>query len=246
MTQSLDLNGAWKIRGFDGQHGQPEGFCGDGADERTFLDAIVPGTVHMDLERSGQIEDVNIGPNVQKARWVEEQVWVYRKRFNAPHEALGQSAWLVFDGLDLYAQVYLNGEKIGSHENSFTPLRINVTGKLKEGENLIAVRIESGLYAVSELPGMGYQPALDHQLHKRSWLRKPQCSFSWDWSPRLVNVGLCKPVRLEWTESARIDSVTVYPTLAEDHKQATLHAVVFVESVMPEQTQATLKVRIPE
>jgi len=100
--------------------------------------------------------------------------------------------------------------------------------------------IESGLYPVSDKPGLAYNTALDHRLHKRAWLRKPQCSFSWDWSPRLVNVGIWRPVRLEWSDSVRIDCVTVYPELSEDLSRATVHARVFVDNPV-ELARATLR-----
>lgn len=246
MLSSLSLNGTWKVRGFDGQHGQPRQYFGVEADEHIFIDAAVPGEIHLDLERHGWIPDCNIGMNAQSARWVEEQIWVYRTRFSAPKEALSQNAWLVFEGLDLHAVIYLNGVEIGRHLNAFMPCRLDVTGKLREGENVLAVSIESGLYYVSDKHGYGYNPAMDHQLHKRCWLRKPQYSFSWDWNPRLVNVGIFRPVRLEWTDSARIDAVTVYPELAEDYSSARIHARVFIENIGSEPLKATVRMHVKE
>jgi beta-mannosidase len=242
MLSSLDLNGTWKIRGFDGQHGRPEQYVGDDADERTFIDAHVPGEIHLDLERAGLIQDIQVGLNAQAARWVEEQVWLYRTKFDAPKGALSQHAWLVFEGLDLNAVVYLNGEQIGTHDNAFVPCRLDVTGKLREGVNTLAVRIESGLFSVAEKQAAGYSGmGIENALTKRAWLRKPQYSFSWDWAPRLINVGIWQPVRLEWTDTARIDAVTVRPELAEDHKTARIHARVFIDSVLPEPGKATIR-----
>jgi len=242
----LDLNGIWKVKGFDGQHGGPETFCREDADERTFIEAAVPGEIHLDLERAGWIPDCNIDLNAQSARWVEEQVWVYRTRFNVPGEVLRQRSWLVFEGLDLTAVIYLNGEEVGRHNNAFTPCRLDVTGKLREGENVLAVQIESGLYWAAEKQALGYSYGIENALTKRSWLRKPQYSFSWDWNARLINVGIWRPVRLEWTDSARIDSLTVYPELADNHSQAQIHARVFVDNVHSEPTKAVIRMKIPE
>ena len=243
---SLSLDGIWKLRGFDGEHGQPETFCVENAEERTFIEAQVPGEVHLDLERNGWIPDCNLALNAQSARWVEEQVWVYRTRFQAPLEAVAQHSWLVFDGLDLNAVIYLNGEEIGRHENAFVPCRLDVTGRLREGENVLAVRIESGLYSVAEKSGKGYTYGLDNAMTKRAWLRKPQYCFFWDWNTRLINVGIWRPVRLEWTDSARIDALTVYPELADDHASAQIHARVFAENVASESVKAVMRIRVPE
>jgi beta-mannosidase len=246
MLSKLDLNGTWKARGFDFQHGSPEGYLGPGANERVFIDARVPGDIHLDLQNVGLVGDPNIGLEAQNQRWVEEQIWVYRRTFAAPAEALAKRAWLVFDALDLAADVYLNGEKIGSHANVFLPCRIDVSGKLKDGENTLAVRIDSGLYSVADKPSQPYNPGMDHKLHKRAWLRKPQCQFSWDWAPRLVNVGIPRGVRLEWTDSARIDALTVYPVLSDDLKSARIEVRAFVENVKEEPTKAVIRVRVPE
>ena len=246
MLSMLDLNGTWKARGFDGQHGSPDAYLTPDTDERVFIDAEVPGDIHLDLQRLGIVGDPNISLNVQNQRWVEEQVWVYRRRFAVPEDCRDKYAWLVFEALDLVADIYLNGERIGSHANVFTPCRIDVTGKLRTGENLLAVRIESGLYSVADKPSRDYNTSMDHNLHKRSWLRKPQCQFSWDWAPRLVNVGIPKSVRLEWTDSARIDSLAVYPVLTDDLKSAKIDVRMFIDSVLAEPVSATLRVRSPE
>lgn len=246
MLKKLDLNGAWMARGFDGQHGGPESFLGERADLRTFLPAQVPGDIHLDLQRAGLVGDYNIGLNAQEQRWVEEQYWLYRRTFDAPADAAGKRAWLVFEALDLCARIFLNGEEIGSHANRFVPCRLDVTGRLREGKNVLCVLVESGLYSVSEKPGRDYSLQMDHQLHKRSWLRKPQYSFSWDWAPRLVNVGIHGDVRLEWTDAPRLDSLTIYPELSEDHSAAKIHVVAFVDRVTDANPKATLRVRVPE
>ncbi len=226
----LSLDGVWKIRGFDYQQGEPEDFVAEDSDERTFIEARVPGEVHLDLERAGRISDCNLGTNAQSARWVEEQKWVYRTTFHATEDAKAQHSWLVFDGLDLCADIYLNGTMVGQHDNAFTPCRLDVTGKLRPGSNTLAVIIESGLYSVSEKDGSSYKHSEDQLLHKRSWLRKPQYCFSWDWNPRLINVGIWKSVRLEWSDSPRIDQLSIHHELSCDHNLAQIHANVFLDN----------------
>ena len=248
MNGRFSLNGDWRIRGFDGQHGWPEAFLGAEVDEALFYQAYVPGEVHLDLMCAGLIGDVNVARNAEAARWVEEEVWLYRRSFVAPPEALNaRAAWLVFEGLDLQSVVYLNGQEVGRHANAYTPCRLNVAGKLKPGENVLAVRIESGLFSVGDKPSTPYIPGgIDHALHKRMWLRKPQYSFSWDWSPRLVNVGIWRPVWLEWADAARLDAVAVYPELSSDHRRATLHCRAFAENVTAADLHAKLRVKCVE
>ncbi len=245
MQGCIDLCGDWRIRGFDGQHGTPEQFIGVSADERTFLSAHVPGVVHRDLQRAGLLPDLNIGVNTRLARWVEEEVWVYRTCFDAPAEAVNAPvAELLFEGLDLDAVIYLNGAEIGRHNNAFVPARFDVKPWLQCGANTLAVRIDSGLYGVSEKPQIPYNGQLDCLLHKRSWLRKPQYSFSWDWNPRLVNVGIWRPVSLQWTDTLRLAEVVVTTTVQPDNTTGVVRATAHIDrrAGMPEDAVLTLTV----
>ena len=189
--QSLDLNGAWQIRWSDGVRGRVEYANRDVTDESRYIDATVPGEVHLDLLRAGLISDPYRGAGALAARWVEECLWAYRKEFDAPAEALDGRvrSWLVFEGLDLVATVFLNGVEIGRHNNSFLPCRIEVTGKLREGMNVLSVHLDAGLWYAADKPSEGYLMTPDQRLHKRHWLRKPQCQFGWDWSTRLSTLG---------------------------------------------------------
>jgi len=243
MNGSLSLNGAWKIRACDDMHGRPEHYLGPDADETLFIDATVPGEVHLDLMAAGLIEDVHVGTGARKARWVEEDMWVYRRQFDAPPEATGaKAAWLVFDGLDLQADVYLNGARVGSHDNAYTPCRFNVAGMLREGTNTLAVQLQSGLFAVCDRAGTPYEWwSINHMLHKRAWLRKPQYQFGWDWNPRLINVGIWRPVRLEWAGAARLDAVTVYSQLSDDHARGQLCGRLFADNVTDGDLPATVR-----
>jgi len=67
---------------------------------------------------------------------------------------------------------------------------------------------------------IGESQGLDAWLNKRHWLRKPQYQFIWDWNPRLINVGITGPVRLEWNASASIDQVAILAQPSEDLEQA--------------------------
>src|SRR5262249_727324 len=55
--------------------------------------------------------------------------------------------------------------------------------------------------------------------------------FCWDWSTRLINVGIFRPVRLEWTTTARVDQLAIRSELSPDLKRGTVHARLFVEAL---------------
>jgi len=68
-------------------------------------------------------------------------VW-FRRDFETDL-APGQFATLQFDGVDYFADVFLNGVYLGRHEGYFDPFSFDVTPLLLQGRNLLAVRVDS-------------------------------------------------------------------------------------------------------
>lgn len=245
--EQISLNGTWRLRGSDGQRGRKEYAERDETDIARYIDATVPGEVHLDLIRAGLIGEPCEGLNALAARWVEESIWSYRREFDAPADAVEGRAWLVFEQLDLAATIVLNGQTIGEHSNFFYPCRIDVTGKLKPGSNLLSVHVEAGLFKTMNKSSDGMNVHLDSQLAKRPWLRKPQNQFGWDWSTRMLNVGISGNVRLEWTDAPmRVDSFVPLAAVSDDLKTATLRARLHVEGFGREAQSGELTVEIPE
>ena len=247
MQKTLDLNGTWKVRWSDGTRGRPEFANREQVDSDRYIDAQVPGEIHLDVWKAGWIPNPYEGAQCLAARWVEECVWSYRRHFTAPAESLRGRAWLVFEGLDLAATIVLNGEEVAKHRNSFYPCRVEVTGKLRKGRNLLTVHIESGLFDVADKLLGGYEVALNQRLHKRHWLRKPQCQFGWDWSTRLINVGIHKSVRLEWTNGVlRMDRTVPLADVSSDLKTGTLRVRQFVENPGRRAIRGRMRIEIPD
>ncbi|MBI5831229.1 MAG: hypothetical protein HZB16_02845 [Armatimonadetes bacterium] len=247
MISSIDLNGAWHLRFDDGERGGPVSrmFAAD-ADLRCALPAMVPGEVHLDLMNAGLLAEPNEGLNVLGARWVEETRWHYRRAFEAPALAAGQRAVLRFGGLDLAAVIYLNGREVGRHANAFYPCVCDVTSVLVEGVNVLVVEIESGLQHVGDKPSDGYGIGRAVRLHKRHWLRKTQSEAAWDWSPRLLNVGIHGDVSLEIWGPVRVDQFAVLTDLTPDLSEAWVTGRVAVDAPAGTDHQVRVEVEMPE
>ncbi len=241
---TLSLDGTWELRHFDG-YGTLGGDVNTVVPDVTPpIAATVPGSVYADLVRAGWLADPRCASHSLSAQWVEQQLWFYRRRFDAPAEASGARVWLVFDRLDLDAVVRLNGEVIGTHHNAFRPCRIDVTGKLEPANNELIVRIDSGLVSAADKPTGTYHLEQSALLSKRPWLRKPQFACRWDWAPRLMNVGIAGSVRLEWCAVARIDEVSITQELAADRSTAKLAVFATFENVTSRRRHLQLRVRI--
>lgn len=222
MSYQLSLDGTWDLYYAEGDPlVNPGQFVG--AEVKGFkpIPARVPASVHEVLIENDWEPDPHLACNSQRFRWVEEAYWIYRRTIMVPEDAIHARAWLVFDRLEFLAAVILNGELLGEHENAYVPARYEVTGKLQPGENLLVLRVSTGIHEVAHNPGKYFDRAT-LSLTKSYWQRKPIFQGSWDWSPRLTQVGILGASRLEWAPSARLDQVTAYAIPSEDLTQATV------------------------
>ncbi|GAA5024597.1 beta-glucuronidase [Marivirga lumbricoides] len=76
-----------------------------------------------------------------KLYYYEGTVWYKRDfHFNGNSD---EAAYLYFEAVNYEATVYLNGEKLGTHVGGYTPFQFDVSGKLKEGENFVVVKVDN-------------------------------------------------------------------------------------------------------
>ena len=177
------------------------------ADEDKTYPAEVPGTIHTDLLRHQLIPDPFFGENEQKVQWVEQKSWVYETRFDVPaNEWAKSNQELVFEGLDTYARVYLNGQEILSADNMFRTWTIPVKGLLKAKGNQLKIVFEPVHPRTKSLASL-----LPYTLQggENIFIRKAQYQFGWDWGPRLVTCGIWKPIQLVCWNNNRIKEVQV-------------------------------------
>ncbi len=176
-------------------------------------DATVPGCVHTDLLANKLIEDPFYRDNEKKQQWIDKKDWEYQTTFRiSPQTLERENVELVFEGLDTYAQVFLNEQMVLSADNMFRTWRIDVKEKLKGGDNILRIVFRSPVNEI--LPVMAklnYQlPAPNDQGEKTSpFTRKAPYHYGWDWGPRFVTSGIWRPVSLEAWNQVRIDNIQV-------------------------------------
>lgn len=189
------LNGAWQMRR-----------VGDDA----FLPAVVPGSVYVDLLQNGQMEDPFFKDNENKACKLMEEDYEYISVFDCEKEIYGcEHLILRFDGVDTVADIYLNGNLIGSPINMHRIWEFGVTGQVKEKGNELRVVFHSPTNYVAEAYKISQTHGSSHALEGFVNLRKAHCMFGWDWGAHLPDAGLFRPVTLLGIHGARINSVYV-------------------------------------
>ena len=173
------------------------------------LPAVVPGCVHTDLKRNGIIPDYFWRDNNDSCQWIEREDWSYSRFFDAENTA--ESCRLVFEGLDTYATVLLNGDVLGETQNMFIPHAFDVSGKLKEKDNLLEVRFRSPVKETENLPA---RPGAF--TTERMYTRRMQCTYYWDWVDRFVTCGIFLPVYLETGDDFCVGDAYIYTEAIDD------------------------------
>uniref|UniRef100_A0A8H7TPT4 Beta-mannosidase B n=1 Tax=Bionectria ochroleuca TaxID=29856 RepID=A0A8H7TPT4_BIOOC len=172
----------------------------------------VPTQIHMDLLDNKKIPDPFVDLNERSVQWLPEQA-----------ADTGVRTDLVFDGLDTFATVTLNGTKILSTDNMFVSYRTDVTNIISTSEeNELEIVFGSALLRGRDLVK---EHASEHNFLVRQTeagrlpIRKCQCNWGWDWGPILMTAGPWKPVYIE-QYTVRVDDVWTQHEVSADLAEA--------------------------
>ena len=192
--------------------------------------------VHSILTLKHRLEDPYIGFNELKAQWVNEKSWIYRTELKAPDIPTGAKVDIVFDGLDTFASVTLNGQNILTSSNMFIGHRVDVTNLLLEsdGPHVLEVEFDCAQLKAQELRNK--YP--DHKWEgfngdmSRLAVRKAQYHWGWDWGPVIMTAGIWRDVRLE-VYSVRVADLWPQTKLDLGHGSATITATAEIDATIP-------------
>lgn len=187
--------------------GKSDSFTEDLSDGWQFLcrgewyPATVPGCIHTDLMSEGLIPDPFYATNEDSVQWVSDSVWTYRRTLAVESRHKGvRHLELVFDGLDTYAEIAVNGNVLARTDNMFRQWRVPI-------EDILLLESADG--DISELTvTVRFFPTKPHDdscaaalgygvPDRRVFSRTAPYQQGWDWGPRLNTCGIWQSVRLE-------------------------------------------------
>ncbi|NLO36267.1 MAG: glycoside hydrolase family 2 [Clostridiaceae bacterium] len=207
----VSLDGAWDLYFSPEKGGNWQSYSPDLLTRCHKIQAAVPGNVEIDLVQAGIEEDPFYGDNLYRFAQYEYFQWVYVRSFVVPSITAGERVVLSFDGIDTYADIYVNGTHVGQTDNMFIEHRFDVSDAVRQGEiNQIVVHIHA---AMNYARGKEYTMAMRGTAHRNEicWMRKAPHCFGWDIAPRLVSAGIWRSARLTWVKETRITE-TYYAT----------------------------------
>lgn len=161
----------------------------------TPVSGAVPGNLELDLWRAGFGGDPLVGLNAKEYWAFENHDFWYRRTVECDFTG---EAELVLEGVDLFAEIFFNGEKVGSCENALIPHRFKVNCR---ETNILAIRIISAEISARKYPAVAGTLAHGAELYSSIYTRRAAHVTGWDIFPRLSLGGLWKSVYLERRET---------------------------------------------
>ncbi|MEK0315693.1 glycoside hydrolase family 2 protein [Cohnella sp. 56] len=180
-----------------------------------WIPASVPGGIHYDLYRAGYIPHPYRDQNSISCEWVENRWWMYKTVVHKP-EHTGRKLELLFKGLDYKARVYMDGCLLGNHEGMFHPAVFDVTEHFRNQEMAtLEVLLE---HSPDEMHQIG--------ITSRTVTQKSRFNYKWDFSTRLVNIGIWDDIILRVRDEYALDDIRIVTDAADGKGTIDVRTVV--------------------
>ncbi len=203
-----------------------------------------PSTVQAALVAHGKAPSPWRDQQADAFRKYENKTWLYRNEFELPpDEADADRYELLLEGVSLFATVWLNGFPVGYTDNAQHAHHVDVTSRInRRGMNVVVVECSLRIEEMQKRLRSDIGATGDAV---RSFVRLCQMSFGWDFAPRLLPIGLWRPVSLLCHRGTTIRDLAVR-TQAVDGGTAKLLLSVTPQAASASSEPARLSLSIHE
>ncbi|KAI8625034.1 glycoside hydrolase family 2 protein [Xylariaceae sp. FL1651] len=191
----------------------------------------LPSQSYLDLYAAGVIDDPLYGFNDVNQDWVQKSNWTWK---SGPIAGLdrtnGSQTWLVFEGLDTFAEIKMCNTTIANVANQFRQFTFDVTAILTKccGDATLSLNFGSASIIGSELAKTGpdyikyangaFNPVA---FQGKEYVRKEQNDFGWDWSPFLAPAGPWRPAYV--VQKTASDPVYIHNALIDIYREGQMN-----------------------
>jgi beta-mannosidase len=210
----IDLGGTWKFRK---------------AGTTKWMDAKVPGEVHLDLMKNNVISDPFFSDNESYQKWIGETGWEYKKVFIMPDSLfVKRNIELVCKGIDTYANVYLNDSLIIIADNMFRTWYSDIRTLLRTGVNTLRIQFPANsTESKSRYDKLNFKYPGD----ERVVCRKAAYQFGWDFAPSFITYGIWKPIYIRYWDFVNVLGVYYEQKSLTDTLARVNAAITFVSTL---------------
>lgn len=242
------ITGGWELAAGPAIHANGARVSRNGFDTREWYNAVVPGTVLASLVKQGVYPDPYFGlNNLHIPDSLCREDWWYRATFTPPAVHAGQHAFLNFEGINYAAEIWLNGQLLGTMKGAFKRGVFDASKALNySGSNVLAVHIlpppDPGI-PHEESPSAGPGPnggtlCLDGPTFI--------ATEGWDWIPgiRDRDMGIWQDVCLQFTGDVTISDPRIVTHLSlPDTTSATVTVEATLHNLTSQGRQAIISAR---
>ncbi|MCR4033875.1 MULTISPECIES: glycoside hydrolase family 2 protein [Flavobacterium] len=140
--EKYNFNSDWKLKTGDSQNAESLSF-----NDNSWKKITLPHAYNQEEAFEKDIEHLTTGI-----------VW-YRKKFKLPKGIKNKKIFLEFEGIRQAGTIYINGQKVGLHENGVMAFGFDISNLIKPfpQENIVALRIDNDWKYKEQSTGASYQ-----------------------------------------------------------------------------------------
>ncbi|HMG15059.1 MAG TPA: glycoside hydrolase family 2 protein [Saprospiraceae bacterium] len=196
-----------------------------GKDE--WIPVQTPITVHTALFKANQIPDPKTGNVEDSLQWIGETDWKFRSSFIVRKEDISDYQYeLVFEGLDTYAEVTINGKPLLKANNMYRAWHKEIKKFILVGVNKIEIRFTS---PSNYIKNTVKNKDINYPGGNKVLTRKAPYQFGWDWAPTYITMGIWKPVYIKKWKMARIADMKLAYHLKENQAEIQFYGKFIID-----------------
>lgn len=170
------------------------------------LEVSVPGSLFASLAKPSGIALGITGESV------EDYDWWYHTDFSGPDMTEYVYHELCFEQLASISEIWLNGEKIFTHKNMFLPVKLSITGNIKDHNELFICFRSVNHFLKTKRPRPRWKTNLVNNQNLR-WLRTSLLGRIPGWTPPTPALGPCGSINLQSWRNIALSSHLVKTSL---------------------------------
>lgn len=202
--KTLSLAGTWDLKAEGNIYNTDMGL-------KSSPTVTFPGDIQSAILKANPDFDPYYRDNELKFQVPGQTYWTCTRSFYVAKKMLSNHQFIELDGIDTFADIYINNVLVGHTENFFRLWRFDVTGILHEGENKIQIKFTpSEAIAIEEAKKIPYPipcSIYDVTSPNRNLVRKTQCQAGWDWGPCIMAMGIYNSIKIIQTKTGFIDYI---------------------------------------
>ncbi|OTB09494.1 glycoside hydrolase family 2 protein [Hypoxylon sp. CI-4A] len=187
----------------------------------------VPSQAHLDLFAADVIDDPYYGLNDFDLRWVALSNWNYTAALSGLSTDDNVSTFLLFNGLDTFADIRLCSQPVATTNNQFRQYFFDVTDILAGCQtDSPELQVEFGSAPqiaedlADELQNGTLPIDITFEFPHHQYIRKASSDFGWDWGPAFSPAGIWQKA---WVVQLRNEEVHVRNTLLDLYREGQLN-----------------------